>query len=186
MPAVLAAALSLLAPAAARAGFTSSDTIGGGDVGKTLKNNTVYVVPSSTTLTRTNPYAGLYVKNNTTAVIYIPKNVTLTVNGGDASGTESAGAGIRIEDGATLIVTGEGSLIAKGGNAANGATGGSWRKNGSWDGSADVGYSHVDTTGGGHGGAGGGGAAAGIGGSGGNGGAGGSGGDGYRKDTDGG
>ncbi len=129
MLAVLAVALSLLAPAAARAGFTSSDTISGGDVGKTLKNNTVYVVPSSTTLTRTTPYAALYVKNNTTAVIYIPKNVTLTVNGGDASGTESAGAGIRIEDGATLIVTGEGSLIAKGGNAANGAKGGSWRKN---------------------------------------------------------
>ena len=84
--AVLAAALSLLAPAAARAGLTSSDAIGSGDVGKTLKNNTVYVVPSSTTLARTTPYAALYVKNNTTAVIYIPKNVTLTVNGGEGGG----------------------------------------------------------------------------------------------------
>ena len=57
MSALLAAALSLLVPAVARAGLATSDTIGSGDVGKTLKNNTVYVVPKSATLTRTTPYS---------------------------------------------------------------------------------------------------------------------------------
>ncbi|MBR2838405.1 MAG: hypothetical protein IKE55_06470 [Kiritimatiellae bacterium] len=114
-------ALCAFAPFAARAGFTKSGTIGSSDVGMTLKDGTVYMVPSSTTLTRTTPYAALYVKDNSTAVIYIPTGVTFTVRGGNASGTESAGAGIRIEEGSTLIVTGEGSLIATGGNAANGA-----------------------------------------------------------------
>ena len=57
--ALFAAALSLFAPSAARAGLTSSDAIGNGDVGKTLKNNTVYVVPKSATLTRTTPYTAL-------------------------------------------------------------------------------------------------------------------------------
>ncbi|MBQ2623702.1 MAG: hypothetical protein IJG18_01235, partial [Kiritimatiellae bacterium] len=183
--ALLAAVLSLFAPSAARAGFTSSDTIGSGDVGKTLKNNTVYVVPKSATLTRTTPYTALYVEPGATTVLYIPNGVTLTVNGGNASGTEGAGAGIRVDPGSTLVVTGEGTLNVTGGNAANGGKGGDWRKNGSWDGSADVGSSHVDTTGGGHGGAGGGGASPAIGGIGGNGGNGGNGGDGYRTKTDG-
>ena len=118
-------------------------------------------------------------------MLYIPNGVTLTVNGGNASGTEGAGAGIRVDPGSTLVVTGEGTLNVTGGNAANGGKGGDWRKNGSWDGSADVGSSHVDTTGGGHGGAGGGGASPAIGGIGGNGGNGGNGGDGYRTKTDG-
>ena len=183
--ALLAAALSLLVSAVARAGLATSDTIGSGDVGKTLKNNTVYVVPKSATLTRTTPYTALYVEPGATTVLYIPNGVTLTVNGGNASGTEGAGAGIRVDPGSTLVVTGEGTLNVTGGNAANGGKGGDWRKNGSWDGSADVGSSHVDTTGGGHGGAGGGGASPAIGGIGGNGGNGGNGGDGYRTKTDG-
>ena len=124
--AVLAAALSLLAPAA-RAGLTSSDTIGSGDVGKTLKNNTVYVVPHSATITRTTPYTALYVEPGATTVLYIPYGVTLTVNGGNASGTEGAGAGIRVDPNSTLVVTGEGTLNVTGGNAANGANGGAWR-----------------------------------------------------------
>ncbi len=116
---VLAVALSLLVPAVARAGLATSDTIGSGDVGKTLKNNTVYVVPHSVTLTRTTPYTALYVEPGATTVLYIPNGVTLTVNGGDASGTEGAGAGIRVDSGSTLVVTGEGTLNVSGGNAAN-------------------------------------------------------------------
>ena len=183
MLAVLAAALSLLAPAVrASTGLTSSDTIGNGDVGKTLKNNTVYVVPHSATITRTTPYTALYVEPGATTVLYIPNGVTLTVNGGDASGTEGAGAGIRVDPDSTLVVTGEGTLNVTGGNAANGANGGDWRSNGYYS-PADVGSSHLDAMGGGNGGAGGGGASPAIGGIGGNGGNGGSGGDGIRRET---
>ena len=154
LSALFVVALSLLAQTArASTGFTMSDTIGRGDVGKTLRNGTVYVVPKSVTLTRTTPYTALYVENNATTVLYIPYGVTLTVNGGDASGTEGAGAGIRLNEGSTLVIAGEGTLNVTGGNAANGANGGDWRKNGSWDGSADAGSSNLDTTGGGNGGA---------------------------------
>ena len=118
MSALLAAALSLLVPAVARAGLATSDTIGSGDVGKTLKNNTVYVVPKSATLTRTTPYTALYVEPGATTVLYIPNGVTLTVNGGNASGTEGAGAGIRVDPGSTLVVTGEGTLNVTGGRLA--------------------------------------------------------------------
>ncbi|MBQ6136907.1 MAG: carbohydrate-binding domain-containing protein, partial [Kiritimatiellae bacterium] len=148
---VAAAALYLLIPSAARAGFTSSGTIGSGDVGMTLRNNTVYVVPHSVTLTRTTPYTALYVEPGATAVIYIPSNVTFTVNGGNASGTEGAGAGIRVDSNSTLVVTGEGTLNVTGGNAANGADGGAWRSNGYYS-PADVGSSHLDAMGGGNGG----------------------------------
>ena len=113
-----AAALGMLAPCVVRAGFTSSGTIGSGDVGKTLKSGTVYVVPKSVTLTRTTPYTALYVEDNATTVLYIPYGVTLTVNGGDASGTAGAGAGIRLNEGSTLVITGEGTLNVTGGNAA--------------------------------------------------------------------
>ena len=178
----LACALAALAlfsfVPAARAGFTASGTLGSSDLGKTLCAGTVYVVPKNATIERpaNSPYPALYVENGATTVLYIPKGVTLTVKGGNAKGAEGAGAGIRLNAGSTLVVTGEGTLNVSGGNAANGANGGDWRKNDSWNGSADAGSSHLDTTGGGNGGAGGGGAAAAIGGVGGRGGSGGAGG----------
>ena len=49
--AALAAAVTL-APCAARAGFTTVDTLGPGDEGKTLKNNTVYKVTANATISR--------------------------------------------------------------------------------------------------------------------------------------
>jgi len=150
----------------ARAGFTSSGTIGNGDLGAELEDGKVYVVSENTTLSRTTPYSALYVKSGATTVIYVKKGVTLTVNGGNASGTEGAGAGIRVNDGSTLIVTGGGNLNVTGGNATNGA-------NGSGAGEC---YLDMDSSHGGNGGAGGnggGGAAAAIGGAGGNGGNGG-------------
>ena len=70
------------------AGFSKSEKIDSSSLGKTLADNTVYVVSQDTTLNRTTPYAGLYVKDGTTSVIYIPKGVTLVVNGGTLKGYE--------------------------------------------------------------------------------------------------
>ena len=165
--AALALVLSGLLPAVASTGFTSSDTLGAGDEGKTLQNNTVYRVTSNATISRLGTTSSaLYVADNATAVIYIPKGITLTVNGGNASGTTGAGAGIRLNSGSTLVVTGQGTLNVTGGNAANGANGGN----------ADDCYLDMDSSHGGQGGAGGnggGGGAAAIGGYGGDAGSGG-------------
>ncbi|MBO6121160.1 MAG: hypothetical protein J6Q49_04800, partial [Kiritimatiellae bacterium] len=173
----------MLAPVAARAGFTSIYTLGSGDAGRELANNTVYKVESDLTLTNTGTGPGLSVASGATAVLYIKKGATLTVNGGNSNGTSAGDAGIRVLFGRTLVVTGGGKLVATGGNAANGADGGSWRCNADWGGSADAGSSHVDSTGGGNGGNGGAGASAAIGGYGGSGGSGGAGGNGFRVKT---
>ena len=171
-PAVLAVVLSLFASAAlASTGFTTRATLSTTQEGPTLANGTVYVVSSDTTIDRPSgsTLSAMYVADGATAVIYIPKNVTLTVNGGNASGTESAGAGIRLYNGSTLIVTGGGRLNVSGGSATNGGNGGNggnaWENNGT-----------LKVGDGGNGGNGGGGASAAIGGIGGNGGSGGSGG----------
>ena len=153
--ALAALAVFAFSPAArASTGFTQSGTLGSSDVGKNLANGTVYVVSQDATIERPSYSANsaLYVQNDATAVIYIPVGVTLTVKGGNAQGKEGAGAGIRLNEGSQLVVTGGGTLNVTGGNAADGGKGGDWRKNGEWDGSADAGSSHLDTTGGGHGG----------------------------------
>ena len=155
------------------AGFTQKGTINSATSTRfVLRNNTVYTVVADTTIRSTSAAScALQVADGATSVIYIPTNVTLTVAGGNASGTTGAGAGILLPSGSTLIVTGSGRLVATGGNAANGSNG----ENG---GNADGGDSHGDTMkngAGGNGGNGGGGAAAAIGGNGGTGGAGGAG-----------
>ena len=173
MTVAIVVALSLLASAAlASTGFTTSATLSTTQSGPRLANGTVYVVSSDTTIDRPSgsTLSAMYVDDNATAVIYIPKNVTLTVRGGNASGTESAGAGIRLNNGSTLIVTGGGNLNVTGGNAANGGNGG----NGT-SGSFRDGLDYWTAGSGGNGGNGGGGASAAIGGVGGNGGGGGSG-----------
>lgn len=124
--ALLVVALSLLASAApASTGFTTKATLSTTQSGPTLANGTVYVVSSDATIDRSpgSTLSAMYVEPNATAVIYIPKNVTLTVNGGNASGTESAGAGIVVYESSTLVVTGGGRLVVKGGNGANGGNG---------------------------------------------------------------
>ena len=50
----------MLAPVAARAGFTNVDTLGSGDAGRELANNTVYKVESDLTLTNTGTGPGLF------------------------------------------------------------------------------------------------------------------------------
>ena len=136
------------------------------DAGKTLSGN--YYVEAGTTLTLrgSTGSSGLKVATNKTLTIHIPAGSTLYVYGGAASGTTGAGAGIEVNSGSTLIVTGEGKLYAYGGKGANGANGG----NGENANYVDDGTSYIPD--GGYGGAGGGGAGAGIGTKGGNGGSG--------------
>ena len=135
--------------------------------GQTLSGD-YYVEPGQTlTISASTGKSGLVVASGKTLTIHIPANSTLNVNGGAASGTTGAGAGIEVNSGSTLIITGEGKLNAKGGKAANGSKGGNG-ENANW---VDDGYSYIPD--GGYGGAGGGGAGAGIGTKGGNGGSGG-------------
>jgi len=115
--------------------------------------------------------SGLTISSGATVYIYIPKGVTLTAQGGNASGQTGAGAGILLPQSSTLYLLGEGELKAYGGHAANGCNG-SQGQGGNWTGSISGNYGGN----GGNGGAGGGGAGAGIGTCGANGGNGGSGG----------
>ena len=117
--------------------------------------------------------SGMYVQAGKTVRLYIPAGVTLTVKGADAYGTQGAGAGILLPSTSTLHIIGGGTIIATGGNAANGGAG----NNGS---DARLDNESVGTWflgqkiycgAGGQGGHGGGGAGAGIGTAGGNGGA---------------
>lgn len=113
----------------------------------------------------------LRIKSNATVTIYIKKDVTLSATGANGSGRTGGKAGVYVPSSSTLIVTGEGSLYARGGNAAGGASG---TANGVGSRSNDAyGASSYSSGGdGGAGGDGGGGAGAGIGGDGGTGGAG--------------
>ncbi len=115
--------------------------------------------------------SGLTISSGATVYIYIPKGVTLTAQGGNASGQTGAGAGIHLPQSTTLYLLGEGELKAYGGHAANGCNG-LQGQGGSWTGSISGNYGGN----GGTGGAGGGGAGAGIGTCGAKGGDGGSGG----------
>ena len=139
--------------------------------GKTLSGD-YYVEPGKTlTITGSAGKSGLIVESGKTLTIHIPANSTLNVNGGAASGTTGAGAGIEVNSTSTLIITGEGKLNAKGGKAANGGAGADGEK-GIWADDSDDdgrnGYSYIPDSG--YGGYGGGGAGAGIGTKGGNGG----------------
>ena len=113
---------------------------------------------------------GLQIADGATVHLYIPRGVTLTARGGNASGRSGAGAGIYLPQGSSLFLEGHGKVVAWGGNAANGCNGnnggngGRDESRGIWPGN------------GGSGGDGGGGAGAGVGTRGADGGYGGSGG----------
>ena len=83
-----------------------------------------YYVTQNLTFTNTNGGAGqgsgLYVQAGRTVRLYIPAGVTLTAIGADASGTSGAGAGILLPEGSTLHIIGNGTIVATGGNAADG------------------------------------------------------------------
>ena len=115
---------------------------------------------------------------NGTVFLEIQKGVTLTCVGSPASGSGTPGKpGIELTSGSTLIVLGEGTLVARGGNAANGSSG-------SGGNSPYASGDYIHSGSGGSGGAGGAGAGAGIGTRGGYGGSGGSGGSGTSKKCD--
>ena len=133
-------------------------------------------------------YSGCYVARSSqtvsnvvisgTVFLEIEKGVTLTCVGNNGSGQNTPGRpGIELTSGSTLIVLGEGTLVARGGNAGNGS-------NGSDGNSPSSSGKYVYSGSGGSGGAGGAGAGAGIGTRGGTGGSGGSGGSGNSRKVD--
>ncbi|MBQ1345977.1 MAG: hypothetical protein IIY62_06390, partial [Kiritimatiellae bacterium] len=141
---------------------------------KDLSDKEVLTIDANTTWYGTTGRSPINVPGNTRAVINIKKGKTLTVYGADASGQTFGVPAIYVPPTATLYITGEGTLIAQGGAAANGENGSSG-ENGYLNTSSEHGWGGD----GGNGGAGGGGGAAAIGG---NGGGGGNGGDGRGCD----
>ena len=137
-----------------------------------LADGDIYTVASDESLQGKNGESAIAVADGASAIINIRSGATLTVRGGNASGTTGAAPAIRVPENSTLYIVGDGTLVATGGAAANGGTGG--------DGSAgEIDIPNVKGRGGagGAGGVGGGGGAPAIGGIGGAGGAGGAGGD---------
>ena len=98
----------------------------GSNSGFELKDQYYYV---SEDLTFTNTIngdgkgSGMYVQAGKTVNLYIPAGVTLTVKGADGQGMQGGGAGILVPNGTTLNIIGEGTIVARGGNAANGNDG---------------------------------------------------------------
>ena len=126
----LAMGLFALAPTAAEAGFKNVVTLTSGR--HTLENNTVYIVNKDITVKAGEGLSAYAVNANSTAVLYIPAGKTLTLKGGAGSGTSGGEPGLSLPESSTLIVTGEGTLDATGGKAANGKNGENWRMNSSW------------------------------------------------------
>ena len=147
----------------------------GSTTGFELKDD-YYYVSENLTFTNTSGGAGqgsgMYVQAGREVHLYIPAGVTLTAIGADAYGTQGAGAGILLPSGTTLHILGEGKLVAKGGNAANGKDGYRGTNGELDDESVETWFigAKIICGAGGHGGNGGGGAGAGIGTAGGHGG----------------
>lgn len=100
------------------------------DASATLVSGTIYTATTQTI------NGTLTVPENGTVTIYIPAGITLTINGED--GTNSTGVSlshptgtvgqpgkpaINVPDGSTLIITGYGTLKAKGGRGGDGSSG---------------------------------------------------------------
>lgn len=141
----------------------------GSSSGKTLQSGNYYIT-QNIEFSNSACNNGLTIADGATVHIFVPRGVTLTARGGNASGRSGAGAGIYLPKGSSLFLEGHGKVVAWGGNAANGCNGnrggnaGRDESRGIWPGN------------GGYGGDGGGGAGAGVGTRGADGGFGGSGG----------
>ena len=149
----------------------------GSTTGYELKDANYYVTEDLTftnTISGPGQGSGMYVQEGKTVTLYIPAGVTLTAIGADAYEIQGAGAGILLPEGTTLNIIGAGTLVATGGNAANGQEGSSGTDGRLDDESVDTWFlgKKILCGLGGHGGYGGGGAGAGIGTAGGQGGAG--------------
>ena len=96
----------------------------GSTSGYTMTYGNTYVIQNSVTVSNaTTGCSGISVESNSTVVIYVPKDVTLTAIGANGEGRIGGGAGIHVPETSTLVITGEGSVVAKGGNAGDGANG---------------------------------------------------------------
>lgn len=129
-----------------------------------LENGIIYTITQNVTISAVDCHSAMKVADGATATIYIPRGLTLTVNGSNGNGRISGGAGITVPSNSTLVITGEGTLNVRGGNAGAGGAG----SNGG-DGWLNQKTEHGAGGQGGQGGYGGGGAGAAIGGYGGNG-----------------
>ena len=136
----------------------------GSTTGYTMTDGNTYVIQNSVSFSNsTVGGSGMSVEDGATVVIYVPYGVTMTAKGADGDGRMGGGAGIQVPETSTLVITGEGGIIATGGKAGDGEKG----KDGT-RGYLHTNYSTKAYAGkGGLGGFGGGGAGAGIGGSGG-------------------
>ena len=118
--------LALVASAGAR-GEMDTGTIDGGTT--KIYGGRVYTVSGDFSISADAGKSALTVEpgSGTSAnlvVINVPHGRTLTLKGGDANGRTGAGAGIMLPNDMTLYITGEGTLKATGGNAADGGNGG--------------------------------------------------------------
>lgn len=95
------------------------DSLGGN---KALSSDVVYTVTTDTVIYGNSVNNGYYLQNNI-ATIYIKKGATLSVSGGDASFDKPGKAGIRVDSGKKLIITGGGALKVYGGAGGRGSTG---------------------------------------------------------------
>ncbi|MCR5782707.1 MAG: hypothetical protein K6G90_08230 [Clostridia bacterium] len=119
--------------------------------GLEVSANAFYTVSSDMTIEGSVSKNGLSIASNVTVIIDIAEGVTLTVKGGAADAGDPGKAGIKMNSGSKLIITGNGTLALIGGNGADGTKGGS----------SD--YANNDTSSGADGGKGGAGGGAGIG-----------------------
>ena len=85
---------------------------------KDLSDKEVLTIDANTTWYGTTGQSPINVPGNTRAVINIKKGKTLTVYGADASGQTFGVPAIYVPPTATLYITGEGKLVAVGGNVA--------------------------------------------------------------------
>ena len=89
----------------------------------TLASGKVYTVTRDTTISGGQSANGLTIPSNKTVIIDIAAGITLTVNGGAASGTNAGKAGILMQNGSKLIFTGSGTLKVIAGKGGNGDKG---------------------------------------------------------------
>ena len=96
----------------------------GSDKGFVLENEKIYVFKKDVEFTNSTPSgSAITVPEGATATMLIEKDVTVTATGADSVSATGAGAGIYVPDSAKLIIRGEGTLKAAGGNAGDGEKG---------------------------------------------------------------
>ena len=96
----------------------------GSSSGYTMTDGNTYVVQNSVAfLNSTAGGSGMSVEKGATVVLYVPAGVQVIATGAAGSGKTGGGAGIRVPETSTLVITGGGTIYATGGNAANGGNG---------------------------------------------------------------